>query len=422
MAKTKRSEEPFVPELHINEKYIPFLNDTSRVVSIWGGKGSGKSWVAAQKIVLRMLTEKPHRFLGVYKTHSEIKTKVWQQIIDVIEYEGLSDLFSWTEVPPTLTCKKNGNEMIFKGLDQSKIGSIAGITGVWIEEINPYITWKDWQFLDTSIRGEFNNYFQIILTWNPIDIKHWSYQKMVLQKTLPVSSYFTTYLDNKKRGADYENVLETYKDDEAFYRMAKYGEPMALSETAVFKKWYVYDDDYIKQHGKLSKDINDWDKVTAGLDFGAVHNSACLVVAHTDDKLIVLDEVYLNGVTNYEFIQQIKKKNFGNNFIYYADNAEPARIREFKQNGFNVVAVKKGKGSVGYALDYLRRFKIIVMPHCKNTLKELSLYSYKYDDKSDTIHWIPEENQQDDAVAALRYSVNPYLPRKDSQLKAVSRL
>lgn len=404
--------------MKILKAFEDFFKDKSEIICLWGGRGSGKSWAAAQKIVMRMLTEEPHRILGIHKFERKIKSTLYQQIVDVIYAEELQDEFIFTVSPLEIKCKLNDNRIMFFGVDGGKIKSITGVTSVLIEEAT-FLVEEDWKELYLSIRGEHKNYVQFILCYNPIDIRHWINKKFHIDKIYPATLYHSTYLDNPYVGKNYEAKLDANKYDEAYYRMSKFGEWAAISEAIVFRNWNIYDE---KLHGEISSNINDYDKITCGLDFGSTHASCALVVAQTDDKLIILDEVYEKGLTNNEFIYQIEKMNYPKNMVYLADSAEPSRIKEFRQNGFNILAVKKGKGSVNYAIDYLKRFNIIVMPKCKNLIREISMYSYLYDEKTDTIFNTPDLKQPDDTIASLRYSINIYLSRKDNKIFAAIAL
>lgn len=404
----------------VNEKFKSVFEDkTSEIICMYGGRGSGKSFCAAQKIVVRLLTEQPHRFVGIHKFQNKIKSTLYQQIVDVINAEGLQDEFICTTTPLEIKCKMNDNKIFFIGLDSGKVKSTTGITGVLIEEAT-FITLEDWRELYLSVRGEHTNYVQFILCYNPIDINSWINKYFHIDKIYKATLHHSTYKDNKFVGADYEAKLDANIDDIAYYRMAKYGEWASISEAIVFRNWNIFDE---KIHGELSMDVYNYDDVTAGLDWGFQHNSCCLVVAKQNDKLIVLDEIYGNNLTNDEFMQRIKLKEYWNSVIYYADSAEPGRIKEFKLNGFNILPVRKGKNSVKYAIDFIKRFSIIIMPHCRNLIREISTFSYLYDEKSDIIYNEPAKNQEDDAIAALRYAVNPFLPiKKVQQLKAVCAL
>ncbi len=118
----------------------------------------------------------------------------------------MNDLFTVKENDMTFT-SKNGNEIISAGLDDvEKLKSIANITGIWIEEATE-ISHKDFNQLDLRLRGETQDYKQIIMTYNPIWTGHW------LNKTQldDCWEHKSTYLDNAFLDEKYRKVLDDLK-------------------------------------------------------------------------------------------------------------------------------------------------------------------------------------------------------------------
>ena len=394
-----------------------FFEDKSPLISLFGGRGSGKSYACAQKITMRLLTETPHKILCIHKFERKIKNTIYDQIVDVIKNEGFEDEFEYLISPLEIRCKINGNKIIFFGLDGPKVKSTTGITSCWVEEAT-FLTENDFRELYLSLRGEHLNYLQIILSYNPIDVNHWINKQFHINKTYKANIYHSTYLDNPFLGDGYEEKLNSNIHDSSYYRMAKFGEWASISEATIFNNWEVYDKEF---HKDISLDMEDYE-ITSGIDFGSTHASSCLLVGKRDNTLVIFDEVYGHRWTNNEFIIQIKARGYNNDFIFYADSAEPARIKEFRYQGLNTVAVKKGKNSVAYSIDFLKRYRIIILPHCKHLIEEIGTYSYLYDERTNTIFNVPNPKQVDDAVSALRYSINKYLPKKSQGMRAVQSL
>lgn len=173
-----------LPEL-TNDIYYPLYKDTSRYLVLYGGAGSGKSVFAAQKILVRMLTEQPHRFLVARKVARTLRFSVFSLFQDMIAQWELTPLFKVNKSDMTITCI-NGNQILFAGLDDpEKLKSIAGITGIWIEEASE-LEQKDFQQLDLRLRGPTKYYKQIILTFNPISALHWLKKVFLIsRKTMP---------------------------------------------------------------------------------------------------------------------------------------------------------------------------------------------------------------------------------------------
>jgi len=63
------------------------------------------------------------------------------------------------------------------------------------------------------------------------------------------------------------------------------------------------------------------------------------------------------------------------------DNARPETISQLKNDGFNIIAADKWKGSVEDGIEHIRGAYdlIVVHPRCKETANEMRLYSYKTD-------------------------------------------
>src|SRR5688500_18084453 len=123
-------------DIGINKKYHSLLECQKRYLVLWGGGGSGKSVFAAQKILLRCLTEKEagHRIICIRKVKETIRESVFSLLRDLLLDMEMYDraVINKTEMSFTFN---NGNQIIMAGVDDpEKLKSIAGITSIWIEE------------------------------------------------------------------------------------------------------------------------------------------------------------------------------------------------------------------------------------------------------------------------------------------------
>lgn len=200
----------------MNDWASPIVDNESRYLVLYGGAGSGKSVAAAQKIIIRMLEESPHKFLVVRKVANTIRNSVFSLIRGTIADWGLSKLFKINKSDMDITCI-NGNQIIFAGLDDvEKLKSIHGITGMWIEEASELIQ-EDFQQLDLRLRGFTPNYKQIIVSFNPISITHWLKTVFFDQKKSNARVIHTTYRDNKFIDDEYKSTLEALKEQDPYY-------------------------------------------------------------------------------------------------------------------------------------------------------------------------------------------------------------
>lgn len=387
-------------DIEMNKAFASFLGNRSRYEIFYGGAGSGKSVFIAQRLLMRTLGEPGHKTLVVRKVAKTNRHSTFALIVGIISSWKVTALFKINKSDMEILCEGNGNQIIFTGLDDvEKLKSIAGITDIWVEEASE-ITQEDFQQLDLRLRGKTPWPLQITMTFNPISALSWlkSFFFDIPKENCIVHK--STYKDNRFLDDEYKKVIEDLKNqDHTYYQIYGLGEWGVLGNL-VFHN-YVFEDIPYKEQ--------DFDAVYQGLDFGFNHPSALVRVGFKDEELYVFDELYEKGLTNAELIQEVGRMIDKRKQIT-ADSAEPARIKEFRQAGYNVVPSVKGTGSVKDGIDWLKRHKIHISKKCPNLLAEMQQYSYKKD-KNDNVLDEPIEFK-DDAIAALRYAIEPIRHQK----------
>jgi len=105
------------------------------------------------------------------------------------------------------------------------------------------------------------------------------------------------------------------------------------------------------------------------------------------------------------------KGNVEERDIIVIDSSEPRLIEEIKRSGFPLArGVKKGKDSIQWGIDLVKKWNIIVPKHCTNLIEEL--YSYEWqDDGNGGVTNIPVDNYNH-ALDAMRYGVMEQLNAK----------
>lgn len=389
-----------------NEIYYPLYRNQSRYLVLYGGAGSGKSVFAAQKILVRILTEQPHRFLVVRKVARTLRFSVFSLFQDMIAQWELTPLFKVNKSDMTITCI-NGNQILFAGLDDpEKLKSIAGITGIWIEEASE-LEQKDFQQLDLRLRGPTKYYKQIILTFNPISALHWLKKEFFDYKKANATVLKTTYRDNKFIDPEYAKVLEELKyRDRTYYNIYALGEWGVLGNL-VFTNYVIED---------IPLNDESYNAICYGLDFGYNDPSALIKIGWKDSEIYVLDEIYERHLTNTELIKLCESR-VDKRHLIIADSAEPDRIQEFKKAGFRIQPCTKGKDSVKFGLDWLKRRKIHIHPSCVNTIKEIQTYKYREDKDGNVLDEPVDFN--DHAMAALRYGTELLRNTKEVRIRAL---
>lgn len=223
------------------DKFYPLYWDKSRYLVLMGGGGSGKSVFITQKIILRMLTEKKHRFLVLRKVAKTLRESVFAEIKKTIYRWELQQLFKIPKGHSSdlyISCV-NGNEILFAGLDDvERLKSISGVTSVWLEEASE-MSPEDFRQLDIRMRGKSLNYKQLMISFNPIDINHWLKKEFFDRDKPNAKTLHSTYLDNRFLPQEDRGVLEAFKDtDPYFYQVYCLGEWGVLGKT-IFPKQIV---------------------------------------------------------------------------------------------------------------------------------------------------------------------------------------
>jgi len=248
-----------IKELIVNDRYIPLIEDKSRLLVLYGGSGSGKSVFAAFKICLRTVTEKEHTFLCLRKVADTIKESIFAEIKVMITDMGIYHEFDINKTEKTFTHRPTGNRIICKGLDEpEKIKSIKGITGMWIEEATEF-TEDDLSQLDLRIRGEKKNYVQYIFSFNPISEDNHVVKKFVLEKhkLTDCTVLHTTHEDNYFLSEkDRERLRMLKESNPLFYDIYCLGLPGIVDKSGKFL--FSFKNEQVKKGLKIDPRLPIW--------------------------------------------------------------------------------------------------------------------------------------------------------------------
>lgn len=390
-----------------------------------GSAGSGKSVDTAQNYILRLMQDKGRNLVCIRKSDITNRDSTYAELTGAI-YRMFGDkanrYWSIKQSPLQLTCLANGNQIIFRGVNdekqREKLKSITfqkgKLTDVWIEEATE-ITQADFEIIDDRLRGELppGQFYQIRMTFNPVNKNHWIKRVFFDIPDSNVLTHHSTYLGNRFIDNAYRQRMERRKlvDPEGYqiYGLGNWGEIGGL----ILHNWEVAD---------ISQNLNDYDDIAIGQDFGFNHANAILLLGIKDDNIYILKEVYVFEKETSEIIPLTQEAGIPMNKDMWCDSAEPDRIKMWKSAGYRAKGVDKGgtNGSVKAQIDWLkgvvRKDKVIkrmikVHPSCVNTIKELQQWKWKKDEK--TGEYLDEPVAfQDDAMAALRYGIERWRKKK----------
>ncbi len=348
------------------------LDDYShRYEVFYGGGGSGKSYGAAQKVLLKALGNN-RRVLVVRKTEKTLYDSVFRLFCQVLGGFGVRYDVQKTRLGILLP---NQSEILFRWMeDRERIKSITGITDIVIEEATE-LDEEDFLQLDLRLRppGEIK-YPQIYLMFNPISRQNWCFHRW-FEKGEPEGAVVvkSTYRDNQFLTAEYCSTLEALKEtNPMYYKVYCLGE-FGVMEQLVFPLF---------EKGEFC----DWNlrglPFWCGLDFGYAHDPSALTWGRLDlekRELFVLGEFQKRGMTNPEIARVIRQLGLEKERIV-ADSAEGKSIEELKRLGIRrVIPARKGPDSVRFGIDFLRGCRIRVDVGCVHTIEELEHYCWEKD-------------------------------------------
>lgn len=407
-------------KIHVqaNRSFQEVDRSKKRYIVMKGSAGSGKSVDTAQHYILRLLQDPGRNLVCIRKSDITNRDSTYAELTGAIYRmfgEKAEELWSIKQSPLTITCKANGNQIIFRGMNdekqREKLKSITfskgKLTDVWCEEATE-LTQADLEIIDDRLRGELppGQFYQIRLTFNPVNKNHWIKKVFFDMPDPNVLTHHSTYLENRFIDDAYRQRMERRKkvDPEGYqiYGLGEWGEIGGL----ILKNWMPME---------VSQNFNDYDDIAIGQDFGYNHANAVLLLGIKDDNIYILKEIYVFEKETSEIIPLVKEAGFPMNRDMWCDSAEPDRVKTWRNAGFRAKGVNKGgsSGSVNAQIDWLKgvvtkkktiKRMIYVHPSCVNTIKELQQWKWKKDEKTG-VYLDQPVPFQDDAMAALRYGV-----------------
>ena len=386
----------------INPSFFPLLTDKNRYEVLIGGAGSGKSVFVAQKILIRIFvgfeTGIRHRVLCLRKTQPAIRKSVFALFKGLLSEWGLLDEnFVKINISDMSFTFKNGSEILCNGLDDAeKIKSIYGITSVWLEEASE-MTLDDFRQVNLRLRGSFESYKQIMISFNPISKLLFLYDEFFENKKPNATIHRSTYKDNlwlMKNDPEYVAELESYKEiDQTYYNIYTLGEWGQLLES-IYSNYEII---------KEFPEDNFFQDICYSIDYGFNAPSVLLFNGCHDEEFFIKEMMYENKLTHTQLIQRLGgliPLKYRRQRLIYVDSAEPELIKQLNQSGF---IAKKSDKSVKDGINYIKSIKLYIDSQSINLCKEIGGYSYRKDNNGNIL----EEpiKIRDHAMDAMRYGL-----------------
>ena len=381
----------------------------SRYKGAYGGRGSGKSHRFAEKIILKHVAEPNCRSVCIREVQKSLNQSVKHLLESKIETLGLQDYFEVQQ--SQIKGKGNDGLIIFQGMQNHTADSIKSLEGfdvAWVEEAQS-LSQLSLDLLRPTIRKEGS---ELWFTWNPreetdpIDVFFRSdnaHKNSILRKVNYFDNpWFPKVLREEMeydKGRDYDKYLHVWE-----------GEYARNSETRVFKNWKV--EDFETPDNTIFR---------FGADWGFAADPTVLIRCYTAGQTLYIDyEAHMVGCEIVNTPDLFFTVPEAEKWPMCADGSRPETISHMKKNGFpKIFPAVKGKGSIEDGVEWLKSYNIVVHPRCKHTIDELTMYSYKKDEKTDKI--LPVfEDKNNHLIDALRYAFEA--ERRKASTKQVKKV
>lgn len=406
------------PIIEIPEEFGFLLSKKARYKVTYGGRGGAKSRSYGAALVAKAMEEK-HLILCAREVQKSIKDSVKRLIDQQIKRMKVEQYFYSTKTE--IKCLLTGTEFIFSGLYQNidNIKSIEGVTICWVEEAQS-VSQASLNILIPTIRtgvgenpdedeSDHPNTFsesELWFSFNPRFETDPVYKMFVIGPPPPSSIVKKVNYDSNpwfppelRRDMEWDKKIDKDK-----YSHVWLGETEKHSEKKVFFGYFKR----TSQLPKRPKDI----AVRYGADWGFSVDPTTLIrfwINSDIRKIFITHEFW--GV-NVELTDI--KRNFLNihpdvlKWKIIADNSRPETISYVRKQGFNIVACKKGKGSVEDGVSFLKDHEIIIHERCAKTIEEFENYSYKVDRHTGEILPVIED-LWNHCIDAVRYGSEPVM-------------
>lgn len=375
-----------------------------------GGRGSTKSSYISQEILLLLMQHRDCNAVILRKVANTLRNSVYRQMEWALDTLHLNAFWKKTVNPMEFVRRSTGQKILFLGVDdKSKLKSLKmphGYVGiVWFEELDQFSGPEEIRSVNQSLlRG--GPVFWCFGSYNPPQsANNWVNEEMLLDqpdRLVHHSDYRSVPAD--WLGAQFlEDADRLRRRNERAYRHEYLGEVTGTGGT-VFEN--------VRERAITAAEIESFDRLHYGLDFGFAVDPLAFVCMHYDRKreiLYIFDEIYEPKLTNSRAAAMIRGKMTESGYVR-ADSAEPKSIRELAELGVRIYGARKGPDSVDYGIRWLQSLDEIVIDkrRCPNTYREFVGYEYERNREGQFISACPDKNNH--AIDAVRYGCEDLMP------------
>lgn len=399
----------------VNQAYEPLFTSNLRYRILMGGRGAGRSTVASQRAIAKLVAPEYFRCAIMRYVLGDIRNSIYREITDRAEENEVKESLDINDSQMVISYGLNSlNAVGFKkssGEQKAKLKSLANYTDVIIEEADE-ISEEDFIQLDDSLRT-LKSSITITILLNPPPKSHWIIRRWFnllpsekkgfympeLKSEIKDTLFIRTSYKDNKINIDPATILryEAYRES----KPSHYWNMIAglVPETVVGKIYSNWSEiESVPHEAKL---------VVRGLDFGYTNDPTALVDVYKYNGGYIFDEqIYRQGMKNPDIA------NFLNNLpesekIVVADSSEPKSIDEIKLYGVNILPCVKGAGSINTGIAFVQAQKISYTSRSKNLKIEYENYAWFVDKEGNTLN--EPKDSFNHLMDAIRYALNAIL-------------
>ena len=359
-------------------------NSKKKIVVNQGSSRSTKTYSILQLLIIDATEQTEESTTTIARKElSTLKVTAMRDFFDILKDQ---ELYSEKNHNKTDCTYRLGKVLFeFVGLDSPTKKRGAKRRILFVNECNE-LTFEDWRQL--IIRTTH----KIYIDYNPSEEFHWIYDYVLTRDDCEY--IHSTYKDNPfLEQTVIDEIERTQFEDENFWRVYGLGE-RGQSLIKIYNNWRV-----------LSNE--EWDAMTAkvnekvyGLDFGYNVPTALIEIQEYENDVFLREIVYEKFLLNSQLIEKMKEAGVDRMKEIKADNAEPDKIKEIYNAGFNVHSAIK---NVKDGILLVKRKKIFIHKDSDNLIKEIKSYSWKTDKTGRTLDEPVKAN--DHAMDSLRYGL-----------------
>lgn len=356
-----------------NSRFFETFSRPEKIKVYCGGGGSAKSTSLAQYFIIQLCNGDGFRRAIFRKTLASMKATTYILLKDILFDWGIP--YEENKTDHIFTVKNTDgtvNTLSYLGLDDPEKIKGAEFKEVWLEEVTDFniADYKQLRIRLSRTRDDVVMY----MSYNPIASEHWVIKKVADKApTDPnILYHHSTYKDNIRflSQSFIDELEDLINTDKNFYRIYTLGLPGVL-EGQIYSNWN-FEDPSEKWPANYKSGMHMY-----GIDFGFNAPMALSEIWYYDGEYYIRELLHQSELTTTDLIAWMREHNIIKHDDIYCDSAEPDRIQELCNAGYNAKPAKK---DVKAGIDCVKGSTIHVdATRSPNIQKEYNNYKWKED-------------------------------------------